>query len=416
MLAEPSRPSASGDRRGRAATGSASCASDVREFRSLVSYVCDALYGGDGGAATAKPAERRRLHVSQLLDGMVAIDGLLDREAGEILVPRCRDGAALRGARATCGRRHNGAPMPWCTLCEAAAAGIGAGDQDVSPALVSVDVDLEVLERRAGPTLVRRVRGDGAQLGRLSAETLRRIACDAGVTRVVTDGASAPLDVGRTTRVVSPALWRALVVRDGGCVAPGCDRPPGWCDAHHRVHWVDGGATSLDNLELRCRRHHRAVHEGRVRRPGTVTGLTRVPRGPLSSPPDRGGEMTETQGWTAPGFESVRDAFGATSTRATRSVPRSARYHRGQKVVDLWGGIADEHRPAVGEDSIVLVFSTTKGLTAVCANKLARRRASSTSTRRSRSTGPSSRQAGKEDVPVSYLLSHQVGLPESTRR
>jgi hypothetical protein len=126
---------------------------------------------------------------------------------------------------------------------------------------VTVGVDLEALERRAGPTLVRRVRADGAELGRLSAETLRRIACDAGVTRVVTDGESAPLDVGRTTRVVPPALWRALVVRDGGCVDPGCDRPPGWCDAHHRVHWVDGGATSLDNLELRCRRHHRAVHE-----------------------------------------------------------------------------------------------------------------------------------------------------------
>ena len=121
---------------------------------------------------------------------------------------------------------------------------------------------MEALERRGGRDLVRAVRADAAHLGRLSMETLRRIACDAGVARVITDGASAPLDVGRTTRVVSAPLWRALVARDGGCVEPGCDRPPGWCDAHHREHWADGGTTSLENLELRCRRLHRAVHEG----------------------------------------------------------------------------------------------------------------------------------------------------------
>jgi hypothetical protein len=73
---------------------------------------------------------------------------------------------------------------------------------------------------------------------------------------------SQPLDVGRTTRVVSPAQRIALVVRDGGCVFPDCDRPPGWCEAHHLVHWLDGGPTDLPNLALLCRAHHRAVHEG----------------------------------------------------------------------------------------------------------------------------------------------------------
>jgi 5-methylcytosine-specific restriction protein A len=60
-------------------------------------------------------------------------------------------------------------------------------------------------------------------------------------------------------------LWRALVVRDGGCVAPGCDRPPGWCEVHHKVPWSQDGPTDLANCELRCWRHHRAVHEGRHR-------------------------------------------------------------------------------------------------------------------------------------------------------
>jgi hypothetical protein len=71
-----------------------------------------------------------------------------------------------------------------------------------------------------------------------------------------------PLDVGRTTRVIQPAQRVALAVRDGGCVFPGCDRPLAWCEAHHLVHWLDGGPTDLDNLVLLCRAHHRAVHEG----------------------------------------------------------------------------------------------------------------------------------------------------------
>jgi hypothetical protein len=71
-----------------------------------------------------------------------------------------------------------------------------------------------------------------------------------------------PLEVGRTTRVVSAAQRAALAVRDGGCAFPGCDRPPPWCDAHHLRHWLHGGATDLANLALLCRAHHRAVHEG----------------------------------------------------------------------------------------------------------------------------------------------------------
>jgi hypothetical protein len=70
------------------------------------------------------------------------------------------------------------------------------------------------------------------------------------------------LDLGRATRVVSPGLRRALAVRDGGCAAVGCDRPPAWTDAHHLEHWLHGGPTSLDNLVLLCRVQHRAVHEG----------------------------------------------------------------------------------------------------------------------------------------------------------
>ena len=94
---------------------------------------------------------------------------------------------------------------------------------------------------------------------RVSAETARRVACDAGavVMRHAADGSV--LDVGRKTRTVPPALRRALQARDRQCRFPGCNARR--CDVHHVEHWADGGSTRLDNLVLLCRRHHRAVHE-----------------------------------------------------------------------------------------------------------------------------------------------------------
>jgi hypothetical protein len=97
-------------------------------------------------------------------------------------------------------------------------------------------------------------------VGPVRSELARRLACDASLMRVVMNGRSEPLDVGRRTPVVSAAIRRAVIVRDRGCRFPGCDRPQAWCDAHHVVHWADGGPTSLANLLLLCRRHHGMVH------------------------------------------------------------------------------------------------------------------------------------------------------------
>lgn len=71
-----------------------------------------------------------------------------------------------------------------------------------------------------------------------------------------------PLALGRRTRTVSPGLRRALEIRDRGCRFPGCGLR--FTDAHHIIHWANGGFTVLDNLVLLCRRHHRWVHEGGV--------------------------------------------------------------------------------------------------------------------------------------------------------
>lgn len=94
----------------------------------------------------------------------------------------------------------------------------------------------------------------------VSGETSRRLACDASVVRIDHDAAGGVLDVGRKTRTIPPSIRRALAARDTTCRFPGCSSRR--CDAHHVEHWADGGATSLDNLLLLCRRHHRAVHEG----------------------------------------------------------------------------------------------------------------------------------------------------------
>ncbi len=94
----------------------------------------------------------------------------------------------------------------------------------------------------------------------LSAAAARRIACDCGVVPVVLNGASVPLDVGRTRRLVTPKQRVALNTRDKGCAFPNCGRPARWSDAHHIQHWLDGGPTDLNNLVLLCRRHHRMIH------------------------------------------------------------------------------------------------------------------------------------------------------------
>ena len=95
----------------------------------------------------------------------------------------------------------------------------------------------------------------------LSAAELRTLACDTSVVPVVMGGASEVLDVGRATRAIPPAIRRALIARDQGCVWPGCERAPIHCDGHHIQHWIDDGPTSLTNLALLCHSHHHRLHE-----------------------------------------------------------------------------------------------------------------------------------------------------------
>jgi hypothetical protein len=108
----------------------------------------------------------------------------------------------------------------------------------------------------------------------VAAETSRRVTCDCAVVKMTHTSDGTVLDVGRRTRIISPALRRALASRDEGCRFPGCGLR--LCDAHHVEHWADGGATRLGNLVSLCRFHHRAVHEGGFRVELLETGEVHV--------------------------------------------------------------------------------------------------------------------------------------------
>ncbi len=118
--------------------------------------------------------------------------------------------------------------------------------------------------------------------------TTRQWACDAAIHRVIRDGRSAILDYGMSTRTIPTPLWNALVIRDGHCRFPGCDRKVEWCEGHHIKHWAAGGPTNLDNLVLMCTHHHRCHQPGwhvellpdgefRVTRPDGLIRFSRPP-------------------------------------------------------------------------------------------------------------------------------------------
>jgi hypothetical protein len=135
---------------------------------------------------------------------------------------------------------------------------------------VRVSIDLFALCAERGAPGV--VGGELPFAGPIGPETARRLACDAGVVRMIIGPDGLPLDVGREQRSATTAIRHGVVARDAHCVFAGCRAPAAWCDVHHVVHWAHGGVTSCENGALLCERHHTAVHEGGfdvARDPGT---------------------------------------------------------------------------------------------------------------------------------------------------
>ena len=206
----------------------------------------------------------RALHVYRDVDGSVVIRGRLTPEAGAVLLQALTAaGDVLRAkppllepnpARAETRSFEQQQADALVLVAETALHhGIDPGTPGERYQVV-VHVDAEVLADADAP-------GQSVIEGglRVSAETSQRIACDASRVEMRHDADGVIVEVGPRTRTIPTALRRALAFRDHACRFPGCDLPFG--QAHHIKHWAHGGPTTLSNLVLLCRRHHRAVHE-----------------------------------------------------------------------------------------------------------------------------------------------------------
>lgn len=233
----------------------------VGDLGRVVAFWRQAVERGRGIDGEEALRAQRRLYASVTMHGMVRVDGTLDPETGETVLTAMRAvvDAETRGRRDADDRSP--AQRRADALGEVCRQWLDRPDRPtVGGELphVTVTVSADALAGIEGICEIDHV-------GPISMDTARRLACDASVMRVVLSERSEPLDVGRRSKVVPPSMRRAVIVRDRRCRFPGCDRPHTWCDAHHIVHWADGGPTALSNLILLCRRHHRAIHAGRAR-------------------------------------------------------------------------------------------------------------------------------------------------------
>jgi len=248
-----------------------------------------ARHAADAKGALAEHVElveARSLELQTREDGAMFLRGFLDSVGGATLRTALEPLARFSGADDRRPRDQRLADA----LVELSSHVL---DKGVLPATQGVRTHLQLtasVETLAGTA--------GAPAGELEhstpipAATAQRLACDSGVTRVLLDAKSVPIDVSRERRLPGPSTRRALAVRDRGCTWPGCDRTVRWTSAHHIVHWAHGGKTDLQNLVLLCHRHHWMVHEGGwqlARAPdGRVLKVPSLPdRAPSARAPDQ---------------------------------------------------------------------------------------------------------------------------------
>jgi hypothetical protein len=242
----------------------AACNAAPDELGRAVRYVTDALDGDGGAASDEELHERRGYHMSRGLDRMLNVDGVFDPESAEIH-ERAIEAEMARDLRPGETRTYAQRRADAFTnlLRQSLDHGLIGTSRAVRPHITQV----VHLDEHPGvtPDLVSIMRAARRNVGRLSRNTLERIMCDCDLTRVLMIGESEILDVGRATRTVTAAQWKALVVRDQHCQHPGCDQPPSRCEAHHTKYWEHGGRTDLENLKLMCFHHHDEEHKSNTR-------------------------------------------------------------------------------------------------------------------------------------------------------
>ena len=199
-------------------------------------------------------------------DGSLAIRGRLPAEVGALFkkaLEAAEDSLPIPRnvpAGTSFDELHRGRKRRVEALAVLAESFLASGPQDLAGGdrqQIIVHVDAETLKHsNAG-------RCELEQGPSIAAETARRLACDASLVAIIENEKGEPLNVGRKTRTLPPAIRRALNSRDKGCRFPGCSFKR-YVDGHHVKHWAHGGETKLTNLVTLCRFHHRQVHEGQV--------------------------------------------------------------------------------------------------------------------------------------------------------
>ncbi len=232
----------------------------VRETAKVSEYWRQSV-DGPGDLDPEIELARRGLSVSKTMGGMGRVDGWLTptaREAFESLLDAFMPPPRPDDPRTPRQRRHD-------ALEDLSRAWLDHGDTPVvggEKPHISVLTDIPALQGIAGG-LHETLNGDI-----IAVDTLRMLACDCSVSRIVLGPDSEVLDIGRKTRVWTAAQRRAIIARDRHCQGEGCEVRPEWCDIHHIDHWADGGHTSVEKGKLYCRFHHTSEHieDGRRRR------------------------------------------------------------------------------------------------------------------------------------------------------
>ncbi|MFD7154763.1 DUF222 domain-containing protein [Kribbella sp. NPDC059898] len=282
-----------------------------KELRTAAKQLCDRI-DADGPEPEEHKANARESLTLTTAENGVKFRGYLANDNAELLRAIVHAGAR---PHKTVDGEHDPRPRDKRqadALTTALTVAANAWDTDTAghgaKANITVTIDLDDLR---SATATAHATGQTVYGDDLSAATIRRLACDANIIPLVLGSNSQPLDVGRSERLVTRPIRHALIARDRGCVV--CAAPPVMCDAHHLTHWVDGGATAVDNMALLCRRHHVDLHNDRW----TITitnGKVHVARPAWADPIS-----------AQPGTPSTCDATGATQglTRPAWASPTS---------------------------------------------------------------------------------------------
>ena len=216
--------------------------------------------------------ERRYLEFTPWGEELVRVNGLLDR-VGAATVQTALEPLARRTGPDDRRPRSRRLMDGWVELCSHVA------DQGSLPRRGSQRPHVQITA--TVETLLGAVGAPGGEMefaGPVPAATVQRLACDSALIRVLLSAESALIDVGRARRTAPPGTLRALRIRDGGCVWPGCERSATWTTAHHVAEWgKDQGGTNTATMVLLCYRHHWRVHEGGWQIARTDEGVITVP-------------------------------------------------------------------------------------------------------------------------------------------